>query len=89
MELNIYTYITSDSLLNSEFFSIGPKGRIKKSVRFVALTSGKPIIYNLGFGYVMEADGEINDTVTTNNNDRDTVLATVCSIISNFFGMCS
>ncbi|WP_153797638.1 DUF6934 family protein [Foetidibacter luteolus] len=81
LNLNKYPYITNQSFLDFEFDSIGPKGIVKKIARFSELSKN---IYNFGFG---DFDGEhncINDTIVTNNDDTEKVLATVASIIHDF-----
>lgn len=84
MNLERYPYFKNSNFLNYEFYSEGPKGQIKKSVRFTAITINDPIIYNLGFGDISEANEEIDDSVISNNHDRDIVLATVANIIMDF-----
>jgi hypothetical protein len=76
-----YTYKTNENFLDYEFKSIGPKGNIKKIVRFTQIDD---TIYNLGFGDLEEETGEINDTRVTNNNDSRKVLATVAATIHDF-----
>ena len=75
------TYKTNDSFLDYEFFSAGPKGRIKKAVRFTRIAVN---VFNLGFGDLNEYTGEINDISITNNEDSKKVLATVATIVYDF-----
>ncbi len=82
MHLPKYRYKTNETFLDYEFTSEGPKGRIKKIVRFVPLNE---TLYNLGFGDLDEETGEINDTVVTDNKDSLKVLATVASTLFDFF----
>lgn len=74
---------SSSSLLKFEFLSEGPKGKIKKQVIFKPFEE-TPTVYNLGFGDV-DSSGEINDTIITNNNDSQKVLATVALTGYKFF----
>jgi hypothetical protein len=67
-----------------EFFSVGPKGRIKKVVRFIKVSTNVGDIYNLGFGDWDERTRSMNDSVTSNNGDTDKVLITVAHIAIDF-----
>jgi hypothetical protein len=82
MNLPHYNYLTND-FQEYEFCSVGPKGSIKKIVRFQKLQED-PLIYNLAFGDHDAETGEVNDAITTNNEDRDIVLATVANTINDF-----
>jgi len=81
MQLPRYTYKTNENFLDYEFGSIGPKGSIKKVVRFMQISDN---VFNLGFGDLDETTGEISDIVVTNNNDSRKVLATVAATIHDF-----
>jgi len=83
MNLDHYSYFTSNDFKNYEFYSIGPKGRIKKAVLFTRVVS-ESTFYNLAFGDVDPNTALLDDTVVTNNNDRDLVLATVANTINDF-----
>lgn len=50
MNLDAYQYKTNDSYLDFEFYSEGPKGRIKKVVRYSPRNAGGITYFNLGFG---------------------------------------
>jgi hypothetical protein len=82
MNLPHYNYLTND-FQEYEFYSEGPKGKIKKVVRFQKLQI-EPEIYNLAFGDYDSETGVVNDSITTNNDDRDLVLATVANTINDF-----
>ncbi len=82
MNLPHYNYKTTD-FQEYEFYSVGPKGVIKKIVRFQKIQE-EPVIYNLAFGDQDEITGDINDAVTSNNEDRDIVLATVSRTVIEF-----
>lgn len=71
------------SLLKFEFFSEGPKGKIKKRIIFRQTKNRS--VFNLGFGDVDIETGEINDSVITDNKDSQKVLGTVASTIYKFF----
>jgi hypothetical protein len=81
MELPRYLYKTNDNFLDYEFNSVGPKGHIKKVVRFTQIGAN---VFNLGFGDLDERTGEISDISVTNNNDSRKVLATVASTVQDF-----
>lgn len=82
MHLPKYPYRTNESFLDYEFVSEGPKGKIKKVVRFMQLSRD---VYNLGFGDLDETTGDISDTVITDNKDSAKVLATVAGTIYDFY----
>lgn len=84
MNLETYPCIINEQFLNYEFYSEGPKGKIKKLVRFSQITDSDPIIYNLSFGDVLDADGHIDDYVISANNDTKRVLATVAKTVRDF-----
>ncbi|EHQ29040.1 DUF6934 family protein [Mucilaginibacter paludis] len=83
MNLERYPYLASNNFNNYEFYSSGPKGQIKKGVRF-SLISNDPVIYNLAFGDIPDGTDVIDDAVVSNNNDRGMVLATVANTIIDF-----
>lgn len=83
MKHDKYHIEASSSLLRFEFHSDGPRGKIKKQVVFKAFRE-HPNVFNLGFGDVDE-NGEINDTVITNNHDSRKVLATVALTVLKFY----
>ncbi len=82
MNLPHYNYLTND-FQDYEFYSEGPKGRIRKVVMFAKLQDD-PAIYNLAFGDEDPETGAVSDSVTSNNEDRDIVLATVANTINDF-----
>jgi hypothetical protein len=81
MQLPRYPYKTNAAFLDYEFISAGPKGNIKKVIRFTKIDK---TVFNLGFGDLDEETGEISDTVVTNNNDSRIVLATVAATVHDF-----
>lgn len=80
MDLDNYTIVTDDHA-HYEFLSQGPKGAIRKMIRFQHLTG---LLYNLAFGDWDERNGKIDDKVRSNNNDMSKVLATVASAVIDF-----
>lgn len=86
MNLERYQYRRTDSHLQYEFYSIGPKGRIKKLVQFDLFFRRGIRMYNLGFGDWDETAEAIDDTTITNNGDAEKVLATVAAIVIEFTG---
>ncbi len=83
MNLERYVYFADNNYKNYEFYSIGPKGQIKKGVRFSKINDD-PVIYNLAFGDISAETDRIDDAVISNNHDRDLVLATVANTIFDF-----
>lgn len=81
MQLPHYPYKTNSNFQDYEFYSIGPKGQIKKVVRFTQISTA---VFNLGFGDLDAATGQISDISVTNNNDSRKVLATVASTVHDF-----
>ena len=49
MDLERYPSFASTDYQEYEFYSEGPKGKVKKIVRYQKI-SEKPIVYNLAFG---------------------------------------
>lgn len=83
MNLPRYDYIPNEEFTDYEFYSEGPNGRIKKMITFTVAQEKPVLIYNLAFGDV-DNNGDINDVVTSNNEDKDKVLATVAESINDF-----
>lgn len=81
MHLTKYPSRSNASHETYEFLSFGPKGAIKKVVRYTEIQPG---VFNLGFGDWSEAEQKVKDNIRTNNGDRDKVLATVASTVVDF-----
>jgi hypothetical protein len=81
MELSHYTYKINENFLDYEFSSIGPKGHIRKVVRFTQISTN---VFNLAFGDLDEKTGKISDIIVSNNNDSRKVLATVAATVHDF-----
>jgi hypothetical protein len=79
-----YEFQTNESYLDFEFESSGPKGLVKKVVRYSPRNVEGMTYFNLGFGDWNEAEGRIDDVSTTNNQDTQKVLATVAATVLEF-----
>lgn len=82
MKLDRYELKAEKSLTVFEFVSEGPKGKIAKLVQY-GETNLKGF-FNLAFGDKDLATGEIDDSVVSNNNDSDKILATVVATVYAF-----
>lgn len=81
---DVYPYLKIPEEFYYEFYSEGPKGTIKKIIRY-RLIQDKPYkIYNLGFGDWDDNENDVDDMVNTNNQDRQRVLATVANTFRDF-----
>ena len=76
----IFKYNNRNTVFN--FISEGPRGNIKKSIRY-SKTHVKNV-YNLAFGDINPITGKIDDTIISDNGDSSTVLATVAATIYLF-----
>jgi len=83
MNLEHYPYLSSRDYLDYEFYSEGSKGRIKKLVVYQKIND-EPLVYNLAFGDEDPENGTLLDKVTSSNDDRDTILATIAHTIGDF-----
>ena len=81
MNLQKYSVGSDNNHLTYEFFSEGPKGTIKKVVLYQEIDEN---VFNLAFGDWNEVKQKIDDSVRSNNDDRDKVLATVGSSVIDF-----
>ena len=77
MKLPRYEYSTESEAELFRFISEGNRGSIKKLVVYSQMLQSD--IYNLAFGDYDENTDAIDDTIVTNNNDSEKVLATVAS----------
>lgn len=67
------------------FTSEGPNGRILKKVRYSKIKyKGINNLYSLGFGDINNETGDFDDSVITDNHDREKVLATVAQTVILF-----
>ena len=76
-EAYVYTEFENKTLFF--FQSEGQNGKITKSVLFSNLGN---LVWNLGFGDF--EDGEINDSIVSNNHDIIKVISTVAKIAHDF-----
>ncbi len=84
MNLERYEYYTNETFLDFEFASEGPKGKIKKVVRYSPQNANGITYFNLGFGDLNKETGKIDDFAISNNKDRDKILATVAATVLEF-----
>lgn len=84
MQLETYIFVKDPGKHYYEFYSEGPKGYVKKVVEYTRLDGLKTESYNLSFGDWDENSQRVNDKTTTNNEDRDKVLATVAATVIDF-----
>ena len=84
MQLDKYPLYSGTDNSYYEFFSEGPKGRIKKVIQFHLLSAPSAPIYNLGFGDWREKGEYVDDLIVSNNQDRKKVLATVAYAVIDF-----
>lgn len=83
MNLERYEHFSDNDFQNYFFFSDGPKGIIKKAIVYTKFNDN-PVMYNLAFGDIDPVTEEISDSVKSNYEDRDVVLATVANTINEF-----
>jgi hypothetical protein len=84
MNLNVYKFSASDTFLDFEFESNGPKGKIRKIVRYSPQNAGGVTYFNLGFGDLNPKTGKIDDLAISNNQDREKILATIAATVLEF-----
>ncbi len=84
MKLPKYTVETNKDNLVYEFYSEGPKGKIKKVIQYGRFDNTDQNLFNLGFGDWIETEQRVDDKVTSNNNDREKVLSTVAATAIEF-----
>jgi hypothetical protein len=84
MHLDRYSVFANTDHKYYEFYSEGPKGRIKKVIYYQPLKHLGENFFNLAFGDWIEGEKRVDDKITTNNNDRQKILATVASTAFEF-----
>src|SRR5688572_9959597 len=86
MNLDHYDFDTKSNFLSFEFYSSGPKGKIKKIIQFkkIIASGAQNDIYNLAFGDYNETEDKIDDLVISNNKDSEKVLATIAEAVVSF-----
>src|SRR5690606_18525653 len=83
MQEDSYHVRQSQQIYQYEFFSDGPKGRIRKVIQFQSI-GNIGLFYNLAFGDWDEKGGMIHDSVKSNNGDRQKLLTTVAQTVFKF-----
>jgi hypothetical protein len=76
MEQETYQGTVAKDLSSFSFTSVGPNGRIEKSIYFKP-TAIDPQLYNLALVDTYEDGAIIDDFAISDNGDRDKILATV------------
>jgi hypothetical protein len=84
MWLDRYVFTVSEDFLDYEFYSLGPKGLIKKIVQFAPYHSDGKTFFNVTIGDWNERENKIDVKSVTNNNDAEKVFGTVGAIVLNF-----
>ena len=84
MELKGYDLTKAFDKYVYEFYSEGPRGKIKKHVQFQPMRNMSGNVFNLSFGDVNDITGRIDDMAKSNNNDRLIVLSTVAAAVLDF-----
>jgi hypothetical protein len=84
MDLEAYPLFSNNHNRVYEFYSEGPRGKIKKIVFYKQLEEWGGNIFNLSFGDWDEEKQKINDKVTSNNADRKKVLFTIAATVLDF-----
>ena len=77
MDLSKYKLSSEPNLTKFEFTSEGVNGNIEKIVIFESVATENGELFNLCFGDKNPLTGELDDTVNSNNGDRNKILATV------------
>ena len=80
-----YEYKRARNSMQYEFYSEGPRGRIRKFILYTYIgTSNRRKNYNLGFGDYDPEKDEILDLIVSDNKDQDKILATVAATALHF-----
>jgi hypothetical protein len=66
------------------FYSEGPRGRIRKIVKFQRTPELGGNVFNLAFGDFEESTGRMDDQTVSNNSDHLKVLHTVAKVVLEF-----
>ncbi|HMI05366.1 MAG TPA: hypothetical protein VK541_22950 [Pedobacter sp.] len=82
--MNKESYVVKKGQIISsyEFFSEGPRGKIRKVIAYQEIP-GDELIFNLAFGDINEM-GEIDDLAISNNSDARKILITVAKTAIDF-----
>lgn len=82
MRYEKYTVIADEYSMTFEFLSEGPRGLIRKRIQYQP--TDRENVYNLAFGDVSAETDDFDDSVVSQNDDAEKVLATVASTIYVF-----
>ena len=77
-----YPFLADDNDLDFQFLSEGPNGRIEKVVKYSLRNIEGTSFLNLAFGDWTEETNSLDDKATSNNRDRDKILATVAATVT-------
>ena len=83
VKVQCYNYDSAENSLYFEFQSISPKRTIQKIVIYTPIESHSNI-YNLALGDLLE-NGEVSDSIVSDNGDLKRVIATVVQTMLDFF----
>lgn len=84
MYLEKYSLDIGEDKRTYEFYSFGPKGRIRKVVQYQKIPDLGENVFNLSFGDLDEKTGDVDDNARSNNIDTDKILATVVDTLLDF-----
>jgi hypothetical protein len=84
MEWVRYELVRSENGLKYTFYSEGPRGRIRKEIRFQLVPGLGKSTFNLAFGNYIEGADHLDDRSINNNNDRLKILHTVAFALIDF-----
>jgi hypothetical protein len=84
MDVRGYDFKMSEELWSYEFYSEGPKGRIRKTIQYLPFNFEGRACFNLFLGDWNEEKKLFDDLTTTNNQDSLKVLITVAKTVLEF-----
>jgi hypothetical protein len=84
MDVRGYDIKMSEHLWSYEFYSEGPKGKIRKTVQFRPFNLEERTCFNLFLGDWNEEEKMFEDITVTNNQDCTKVLITVAQAVVEF-----
>src|SRR5689334_7003551 len=79
-----YDFKISKDSSTFTFYSEGPKGRIKKKVKFKPYYYGGKTLFNIGISDWNIKSRKYDDNTVTNNNDKNEILFTLTLIVLEF-----
>lgn len=87
MEWERYDIVEGEDGKTYEFRSDGPRGRIRKAVRFQHRPELGVNVFNLLFGDYDPDTDHIDDRSISNNGDTKTILTTVAEVVETFVNL--